>query len=90
MIRSVSSDPLDRPEHAANATNGSPIHLREPPCFAIESTDVVVIPEVFGPDLAGIAPGVPKVIFVQNPYAAFFGYPTDPRSSYSLTGTRRS
>ena len=58
----------------------SPLHLREPPCFAIEPTDVVVIPEVFGPDLARIAPGVPKVIFVQNPYAAFFGYPADPRS----------
>lgn len=61
----------------------SPIHLREPPCFAIEPTDVVVIPEVFGPDLARIAPGVPKVIFVQNPYAAFFGYPADPRSVVS-------
>lgn len=58
----------------------TPLHLREPPCFAIEPTDVVVIPEVFGPDLARIAPGVPKVIFVQNPYAAFFGYPPDPRS----------
>ena len=58
----------------------SPLHLREPPCFAIEPTDVVVIPEVFGPDLARIAPGVPKVIFVQNPYEAFFGYPADPRS----------
>ena len=56
----------------------SPIHLREPPCFAIESTDVVVIPEVFGPDLAGIAPGVPKDT-----------RPTRGRS-YSLTGTRMS
>lgn len=57
-----------------------PLHLNGPPCFEIEPTDVVVIPEVFGPSLAEIAPGVPKVIFAQNAYAAFFGYPADPRS----------
>ena len=57
-----------------------PLHLREPPSFEIEPDDVLVIPEVFGPNLAQIAPGIPKVIFVQNGYVAFHGYPTDPRS----------
>lgn len=58
-----------------------PLHLDGPPCFEIEPTDVVVIPEVFGPNLAKIAPGVPKVVFAQNAYAAFFRYPADPRAA---------
>lgn len=60
--------------------DASALHLQEPPCFEIEPTDVLVIPEVFGPNLAEIAPGVPKVVFVQNGYVAFLGYPADPRS----------
>ncbi len=40
--------------------------------------DVVVIPEVYGPDLAKIAPGLPKVIFNQNSYLTFAGYSVDP------------
>jgi glycosyltransferase involved in cell wall biosynthesis len=53
--------------------------LLEPPSFAIASDDVVVIPETFGPRLADIAPGVPKVIFNQNVYFTYFYYPGDPR-----------
>jgi glycosyltransferase involved in cell wall biosynthesis len=58
----------------------SPIHLREPAFFEIKSSDVVVIQEVFGPDLATIAPGVPKVIIVQNAYAALLGYSAEKPS----------
>jgi len=40
--------------------------------------DWVVVPEVFGPDLAKIAPGLPKVVFNQNAYLTFTGYSVDP------------
>jgi GT2 family glycosyltransferase/tetratricopeptide (TPR) repeat protein len=39
--------------------------------------DVVVVPEVYGPNLAAVAPGVPKVIFNQNAYLTFRGYPAE-------------
>src|SRR5215470_2367468 len=39
-----------------------PLHLRQPASFRIGPSDVVVIPEVFGPKLAEIAPGVPKIV----------------------------
>ena len=51
-----------------------PLQLRQPSSFEITTNDVVVVPEVFGPRLADIAPGVPKVIFVQNAYEMFSGY----------------
>ena len=56
------------------------LHVREPARFEIKANDVLVIPEVFGPNLTAIAPGVPKVIFAQNGYVVFHGYPADPRS----------
>jgi glycosyltransferase involved in cell wall biosynthesis len=56
------------------------LHVREPPRFEIEPSDVLVIPEVLGPNLTAIAPGVPKVIFAQNGYVVFHGYPADPRA----------
>jgi glycosyltransferase involved in cell wall biosynthesis len=56
------------------------LHLHERPSFDLEHDDVVVIPEMFGPQLAEIAPGIPKVIFNQNVYFSFKGYPADPRS----------
>jgi glycosyltransferase involved in cell wall biosynthesis len=56
------------------------LHLREPASFPITSDDIVVIPEVFGPHLAEIAPGVPKIVFNQNVYFTYFYYPTDLRS----------
>ncbi|HEY8584200.1 MAG TPA: glycosyltransferase family 4 protein [Capillimicrobium sp.] len=41
--------------------------------------DLLVIPEIYGPDLASIAPGVPKAVFNQNAYNTFAGYTADPR-----------
>lgn len=41
--------------------------------------DVLVLPEILGPNLASLAPGVPKVIFNQNAYLTFSGYGVDPR-----------
>ncbi len=40
--------------------------------------DLLVIPEIYGPNLAGIGPGVPKAIFNQNAYNTFKGYPIVP------------
>jgi hypothetical protein len=39
--------------------------------------DVLVLPEGFGPGLAGIAPGIRKAIFNQNAYRTFHGYPAN-------------
>ncbi|UGS33761.1 glycosyltransferase family 4 protein [Capillimicrobium parvum] len=36
--------------------------------------DLLVIPEIYGPDLARIGPGVPKAVFNQNAYNTFLGY----------------
>lgn len=45
--------------------------------------DYVVLPEAAGPDLLTLAPGVPTVIFNQNAYLTFLGYPaTGPNGSY--------
>ena len=41
--------------------------------------DFIVIPEIHGPDLADIWPGVRKVILNQNAYYTFLGYSLDPR-----------
>jgi len=40
--------------------------------------DLLVIPEIYGPDLAVIAPGVRKAVFNQNAYNTFNGYNPDP------------
>jgi hypothetical protein len=56
------------------------LHLHERPSFHLKPDDVLVIPEIFGPQLAEIAPGIPKVIFNQNVYFSFKGYPADPRA----------
>lgn len=79
---SLASRAMRYARRTLNHRNGdaTPLHLREPPCFVIDSSDVVVIPEVFGPHLAEVAPGVPKVVFVQNGYEAFLGYPPDPHA----------
>lgn len=42
--------------------------------------DFLVVPEVFGPAIAGMAPGVRKVIFNQNSYLTFQGYALDPHN----------
>jgi hypothetical protein len=50
------------------------LHLHEQPALGLRADDVVVIPEMFGPHLASIAPGNAKVIFNQNAYFTFKGY----------------
>jgi glycosyltransferase involved in cell wall biosynthesis len=57
--------------------DSSPLHVRKPSSFEITGSDVVVIPETFGPKLSSIAPGVPKIIFSQGTYVAFAEYPAD-------------
>lgn len=57
---------------------------------AVEPTaaDLLVIPEIYGPDLATIAPGVPKAVFNQNAYNTFNGYTADPRDLRTPYGHR--
>ena len=50
------------------------IPLRGGAAGKIGSNDVLVVPEIYGPGLAGLAPGVPKVILNQNCYLMFRGY----------------
>ncbi|MDD4004633.1 MAG: glycosyltransferase [Elusimicrobiaceae bacterium] len=45
------------------------------PQFA--GSDVLVLPEICGPEICRAAPGVRKVIFNQNVYYSFWGYPLD-------------
>jgi glycosyltransferase involved in cell wall biosynthesis len=42
---------------------------------ALTPSDYLVVPEVYGPGLPRIAPGVPKVVFNQNSYFTFRGFP---------------
>ena len=44
---------------------------------AIGRDDILVVPEIYMGNLAGIAPGVPKVIFNQNAYLTFRGWPME-------------
>lgn len=44
----------------------------------VQPDDVLVYPEVFGPDIAEYAPGVRKVVFVQGAYLTFQNYTFDP------------
>jgi hypothetical protein len=53
------------------------LHLTRPPEIELDRGEVLVLPEGFGPGLAEIAAGVPKVIFNQNAYRTFHGYPLD-------------
>lgn len=48
------------------------------PPIDIRPHDVVVLPEIEGPAIATMAPSVKKVIFNQNPYYSFRGYPLGP------------
>jgi glycosyltransferase involved in cell wall biosynthesis len=43
----------------------------------LSADDYLVVPEVLGPDIASIAPGIRKVIFNQNSYLTFRGYSLD-------------
>jgi glycosyltransferase involved in cell wall biosynthesis len=42
---------------------------------AVAGRDLLVIPEVYGPRIAHIGPGVAKVVFNRNAYNTFNGYP---------------
>jgi hypothetical protein len=55
------------------------LQLHEPSSIDIAPSDVLVIPEIFGPRLAEIAPGTPKIVFNQNPFFTFRRYPSNPR-----------
>lgn len=39
--------------------------------------DFMLVPEIYGPDLAAAFPGVPKVVFNQNSYLTYHGYSLD-------------
>jgi glycosyltransferase involved in cell wall biosynthesis len=45
---------------------------------SISSEDYLVVPEIYGPRIAAMAPGVRKVIFNQNAYMTFRGYSLQP------------
>lgn len=62
-------EPVDRPF----------AQLKGPASFSISEDDVVVAPEIYGPRIAEIAPGAPKVIFNQGVYNTFNLYPPDLR-----------
>ncbi len=55
------------------------IFLRGAKALAIGSGDFLALPEIYGPELAEIGPGVPKVILNQGCYLTFQGYPLDSR-----------
>jgi hypothetical protein len=41
-------------------------------------SDVLVIPEVYGPRLLSLAPGIPRMALVQNPYELYSRFPPGP------------
>ncbi len=53
------------------------IFLRGAKSPFIGPNDFLVLPEIYGPQLAEMGPGVPKVILNQNCYLSFQGYPLD-------------
>lgn len=50
------------------------IYLLGAPSLKIGTADILVLPEISGPNMAEIAPGVPKVILNQNCYLSFRSY----------------
>jgi hypothetical protein len=46
-------------------------HVTDPPCFALSDDDVVVVPEIYEPHIADIAPGKRKVVLAQSAYLLF-------------------
>jgi hypothetical protein len=47
------------------------------PTLRPQPEDILVVPEVYGPHFARTAPGIRKVVFNQNCYNTFVGYPID-------------
>lgn len=62
------------------------IFLRAGKSSYIGPDDFLVLPEIYGPELAEMGPGVPKVILNQNSYLSFQGYPLDGRPVQSPYG----
>jgi hypothetical protein len=46
-------------------------------------SDVLVVPEIFAHGMATLAPGVPKVIFNQNAYLTFRGWPLEGADGFA-------
>jgi len=44
------------------------------PATTVHPTDYLVVPEIYGPVISQIQPGIPKVIFNQNCYLTSWGY----------------
>jgi glycosyltransferase involved in cell wall biosynthesis len=59
------------------------LHVTRRPELRLTADDFLVLPEGFGPTLAEVAPGIPKVIFNQNAYRTFHGWPLDLERSRS-------
>ena len=55
------------------------IYLRGSKSLVIGPNDFLVLPEIYGPELAEIGPNVPKVILNQGCYLTFQGYPLDSK-----------
>jgi hypothetical protein len=48
--------------------------------------DLLVIPDVYGPRMASIAPGIPRVALIQNPYLFLSAFPLGSRDFLLDTG----
>lgn len=62
------------------------IYLREAKSSTIGPNDFLVLPEIYGPELAEIGPGVSKVILNQGCYLTFQGYPLDSKPIFPPYG----
>ncbi|WP_296314950.1 glycosyltransferase [Winogradskyella sp. UBA3174] len=49
----------------------------------ILESDILVFPEVYGPKLAEVKPGIKKVIYNQGAYQTFFGYDLDLKDTHT-------
>jgi hypothetical protein len=56
------------------------LQLQGPPSFKLSAADVVMVPEIYGPRIGDIAPGVPKVIFNMNAHFTFRYYSRDVKA----------
>lgn len=62
--------------------NQTPVSYRQQ--VVIGHDDVVVVPEIVGPELGPLAPHSRKIIFNQNAYLTFAGYSVDPNDRRTL------
>ncbi|MFW2455683.1 glycosyltransferase family 4 protein [Methyloversatilis discipulorum] len=45
----------------------------------LRESDVIAVPEIYGPSIFDVAPGIPVVVLNQNCYLSFQGYPLDSK-----------